>query len=129
MADEVARTYPFPAGATVIDVGGSNGTLLRAVLRQQDNVSAVVFDRSHVIAPLRDETRIRAVADDFFAEVPSGGDVYVLSRVLHDWRDDDCARILANCREACRVGATLLVLERFLPEAGVPSRAGELGAL
>jgi hypothetical protein len=129
VADEVARTYRFPAGATVIDVGGGNGTLLRAVLREQGDVSGVVFDRGHVTARLQGEDRLRAVAGDFFAEVPPDGDVYVLSRVLHDWNDDDCARILTNCRKACREGTTLLVLERFLPEAGRSPKAGELGAL
>ncbi|WP_434442020.1 methyltransferase [Lentzea sp. E54] len=133
VADEMARTYDFPIGATVIDVGGGNGTLLQAVLREHDEVSGVVFDRDHVTTHAASlhhgEKRFRTVSGDFFTSVPSGGDVYVLSRVLHDWSDEDCARILANCRDACQDGATLLVLERFLPEAGTPPRAGDLGAV
>jgi hypothetical protein len=59
---------------------------------------------------------LRAVAGDFFAAVPDGGDVYLLSRVLHDWDDVDCLRILTACRVACGGDAALLVLERLLPD-------------
>ena len=32
--------------------------------------------------------------------MPAGADAYLLSRVLHDWDDDDAVRILATCRAA-----------------------------
>ena len=45
---------------------------------------------------------------------PSGGDCYTLSRILHDWSDERCLKILGNCRTAMRGGARLLVIERLL---------------
>jgi len=53
---------------------------------------------------------------DFFAEVTAGCEVYVLSRILHDWDDHDCLRILGACRAASDHRATLLILERLLPD-------------
>jgi hypothetical protein len=38
----------------------------------------------------------------------------LLSWILHDWSDDQCLRILQNCRRAMRAGTRLLVVERVL---------------
>ncbi|WP_373280471.1 methyltransferase, partial [Methylogaea oryzae] len=37
---------------------------------------------------------------DFFESVPAGGDVYLLKAVIHDWNDEESARILRLCRAA-----------------------------
>ena len=56
------------------------------------------------------------MAGDFFESVPTGADTYLLSRVIHDWDDDDAQRILATCRAAMPDGARLLLVEAILPE-------------
>jgi hypothetical protein len=56
------------------------------------------------------------VGGDFFAEVPSGGDAYVLAQILHDWDDERCVEILKQCRRAIRDDGKLLVVELVLPE-------------
>ena len=56
------------------------------------------------------------IRGSFFDSVPEGGDVYVLSRVLHDWRDDEAATILANCRKAIRQDGTLLIRDNVLAD-------------
>ena len=40
------------------------------------------------------------VGGDFLEPVPAGGDTYLLSLVLHDWPDQQAARILANIAAA-----------------------------
>ena len=45
----------------------------------------------------------------------AGADAYLLSRVLHDWDDDDAERIL-DLPAAMRTGSRLLVVEAVLPE-------------
>ena len=51
--------------------------------------------------------------------VPAGADAYLLSRVLHDWDDEDALRILRVCRAAMRADARLLVVDAILPERAV----------
>ena len=53
---------------------------------------------------------------DFFERVPSGGDIYTMSQVLHDWDDEHCSTILLNCRTAMGPGKRLLVIERLLEQ-------------
>jgi O-methyltransferase domain len=48
--------------------------------------------------------------------VPKGADAYLLSRVIHDWDDERALVILRNCRRAAETRASLLLIERMLPE-------------
>ncbi len=54
------------------------------------------------------------VGGDFFEDVPGGGDVYVLSRVLHDWDDEKATRILASCRRAMPDRGRVLIVDAIL---------------
>ena len=94
-AGDVVAGYDFGGLGRLVDVGGGYGILLGTILRAD---------------------RCRLVAGDFFASVPAGADAYLLSRVLHDWADDDARRLLATCRSAMPPGSRLLVVEALLPE-------------
>jgi hypothetical protein len=75
------------------------------------------------------QDRIELVAGNFFESVPSGGDAYVLSNILHDWPDAECLRILHTVRKAMQPGARLIVVEGVVPaDAATPSavRYGDL---
>jgi len=73
--------------------------------------------------------RCELVGGDFFAEVPSGGDAYVLKVVIHDWDDERARRILSNCRKAMGSEARLLVVERVIPERLEPTFVDQRGTL
>jgi hypothetical protein len=51
------------------------------------------------------------VDGDFFDSVAEGADAYILKGVIHDWPDEDAARILRNTRRAIPPGGTLLLVE------------------
>ncbi|WJV47336.1 methyltransferase [Streptomyces flavofungini] len=116
-----------PAGATVVDIAGGTGELLGRVLAAHPRLKGVLLERPHVVEAARrrlEELGPRCVflVGDF-ADVPEGGDVYVLSRVLHDWDDDQCRDILRHCARAMPAHADLLVVERVLPADGAFSLA------
>ncbi|MCF3184437.1 methyltransferase [Streptomyces polychromogenes] len=117
------------APATVVDVAGGNGELLRHVLTAHPGLRGVLLERPHAVATARRlldaagcGARCEYRAGDF-ADVPPGGDVYVLARVLHDWDDDRCREILGHCARAMPGHADLLIVERLLPADGSPSPA------
>jgi hypothetical protein len=59
-------------------------------------------------------------AIDFFERVPAGGDVYVLSHVIHDWTEEQCLAILRNCRRAMNADRRLWIVEMVLPAGDTP---------
>lgn len=118
----VAATYDFAPIRTVVDVGGGTGALLIGILRAHPHLHGVVFDRADAVERARQEIatrkltdRCQAVAGDFFKDVPSGGDAYVLKHVIHDWNDERATVILKNCRRAMGAGAKLLLVEGVYP--------------
>jgi ubiquinone/menaquinone biosynthesis C-methylase UbiE len=122
----VARSLDFDANEMLVDLGGGNGSLAAAILERHPELRAVIFDLPHVIeraqatADTDPNSRCEFVAGSFFEHVPPGADAYLLSRVLHDWDDDQAASILDNCRRAMRDDARLLVIERVVPPGDEP---------
>jgi hypothetical protein len=127
VADAVLSAYTFEG--LIVDVGGGHGAMLAAILRRFPGTRGVLFDQPHVVtgadlAGVAD--RCEVVAGNFFAGVPSGGDVYVLKAILHDWPDDRAIAILRACRRAMRPGARVVILERVL--TGPPHTADGLAS-
>jgi len=127
-ASGVAGSYDFSRFRTVVDVGGGDGTLIGAILRANDGLRGMLFDRPAGIkeapsrlAELGVADRCLVVAGDFFSSVPEGGDAYLLKSVIHDWDDGHATAILANCRQVMPSHGRLLVLEAILPPKIGPS--------
>lgn len=122
-AADVVAAYDFRAFETLVDVGGGHGIVLEAILGAAPRLRGVLMDRPPVVEGAQTwlmaaglAERCSFVPGDFFEAVPTGGDAYLLSRVIHDWDDDDARRILATCRSAMGDRATLLLVEAILPE-------------
>jgi SAM-dependent methyltransferase len=116
---------------TVVDVGGGNGGLLARVLRAHPSARGVLVDLEPALRQAADRLARAGVADraqivtgSFFDPIPADGDVYVLSRVLHNWDDDDAVRVLRRVREAISPGGRLIVFEELLPAPAQDAPAG-----
>ena len=123
----VAAAYDFSGVRTVVDVGGATGNMLSAILSRHAGLRGVLFDRPHVVrdAPALLEARgveerVTIEAGDFFETVPAGGDAYLLSHIIHDWREDQCLTILGHCRKVITPGGRLLIVEAVLPAGDTP---------
>ena len=128
VAQAFAKSAELETVRHLVDVGGGRGALVAAVLHAHPAADGVVFDLPHArdgaSAFLEKEglsDRARFVAGDFFAEIPAGGDAYVLKSVLHDWNDEECKLIIARCRAAMASTGRLFVVERLLAEDGPDS--------
>jgi hypothetical protein len=107
----ILDAYKFSQPQTVVDVGGGNGGFLSAILASYEEISAVLLDQPS------------AIEANFFENVPSGGDTYVLKRILFDWTDEQAFQILNNCRRAMTSGARLLIVEPLIGPPNEPCPA------
>jgi alkyl hydroperoxide reductase subunit AhpC len=123
----VAAAYDFSEMKTIVDVGGATGNLLTTVLGSAPGARGILYDLPHVVrdAPqliqsrgLKD--RVTIEAGSFFERVPSGGDAYMLSHIIHDWSEGQCLTILGNCRRAMKPDSRLLLIEMVLPPGNTP---------
>lgn len=104
--------------ATVVDVGGGQGTLLAAILTAHPRMHGHLVDLEPTAADARHtfsahdlDDRTEVTAGSFFDPLPAGADAYLLVDILHDWDDEHAHRILARCAEAAHPAGRVLVIE------------------
>ena len=124
----ILDAYNFADCKHVVDVGGGNGAFLSAIMAGQEQLAGTLYDQRSAIdaakagrgGPL---PRCELVSGDFFETVPSGGDAYILKRVLFDWTDEETIQILKNCRDAMENGTRILIIEPLIEAANVDTPA------
>jgi trans-aconitate methyltransferase len=119
----VAAAVDLGWADSAVDVGGGTGALLTRILGRYPRIAGTLFDRPAVIDRASERLahsdigdRCTTVAGDFFHDVPSGADVYLLSHILHDWDDDACLTILRTCAAAMTPRSHLLIIEAIMPD-------------
>ena len=115
----ILDAYDFGDCKKVVDVGGGNGAFLSAIMTTQEQMAGTLFDQPSAIDAAKDGRggalpRCELVSGDFFDTVPSGGDGYILKRVLFDWTDEETIQILKNCRNAMENGTRLFIIEPLI---------------
>lgn len=122
----------FGRFGTVADVGGGDGTLLAAVLREHPSLAGILYDTEEGLAQApqtlrRDglQDRCAVVPGDFFTSVPAGADAYLVKSILHDWPDDRCVTILGHCRDVLAADGRVLIVEPVLAETVEPRAVGQ----
>jgi len=115
----IVEAYNFSKCGKLVDVGGGNGAFLSGILASSEHVSGVLFEQKPAIDAAKSGRggslpRCEFVTGDFFGTIPSGGDTYVLKRVLDDWSEEKVVQILNNCRKAMEKETRLLIIEPLM---------------
>jgi SAM-dependent methyltransferase len=126
-APALAQAYDFSSVRRIVDVAGGHGLVLASLLKAYPHLRGILFDTPPVVEgakPLlaRDGVadRCEVVGGDMFESVPAGGDLYLLSHIVHDWNDGPASKILQACRRAMGPETRLLIVDLVLPERVEP---------
>ncbi|KAH9317543.1 hypothetical protein KI387_019312 [Taxus chinensis] len=101
---------------SLVDVGGGNGTALREILKVYPHIRGINFDLPHVVAAAPEIPGIEHVGGSMFESVPSGTDAIFIKKVLLDWDDTSCMKILENCHKALPENGKLILIEEAVPD-------------
>ncbi|QJE74951.1 methyltransferase [Aerophototrophica crusticola] len=131
VAAEVLDAWPVHKHRRLLDVGGGDGSFLRATGQRAPGLELVLFDLPAVAARAQERFeseglggRARAEGGDFHTDaLPGGADLVTLVRVLHDHDDGDVLALLKAVRRAIHPTGTLLVAEPMAGSRGRGARA------
>ncbi|KAJ6843791.1 trans-resveratrol di-O-methyltransferase-like [Iris pallida] len=84
---------------TLVEVAGATGTIALAIADAFPDVKCTVFDLPHMIEALEKSDKVEYVGGDMFERIPPA-DLLILKWVMHGWNDEQCVKILKNCKEA-----------------------------
>ncbi|NXC48978.1 ASML protein, partial [Penelope pileata] len=122
-ARDVATAFDLSKFKTACDLGGCTGALAHELIQIYPNMKVTVFDLPEVIAntsyfkPSQQCTApVTFVSGDFFKDNLPEADLYILSRVLHDWPDEKIHILLNKISAVCRPGCGILLAEMVLDD-------------
>ncbi len=124
----IASSYDFSKAKCIVDIGGGQGGLLAAILKQHQNTTGILYDLPEVVASATEllereqiKQRTDVLGGDFFQSIPEGGDLYIIKHVLHGINQEQSVILLKNIAKVLPKSGKLLIIEMMIPEKNKPS--------
>lgn len=120
---------------TLIDLGGGQGQSIAQILNAFPGLKAdhmVLQDLPEPIAQAQSSPSlpdgVRAMVHDFWTPQPiKGAKAYFFRRIIHDYSDENCSKILSHVRDAMAPDSKVLIADMVMPkrvyEADLPAAA------
>jgi O-methyltransferase domain len=124
----ILPAYDFSQFASIADIAGGRGHLLRAILKASPKTEGILFDQPHVVAGVATESgeKLTTVGGNFFADPMPKADAYLLMNIIHDWPDAESTKILSAISRDMPTHARVLIIETVVPPSPGPHLSKEL---
>lgn len=117
-ARELGKAIDLVRFRSLLDIGGGSGAYDIELCKRYEGLRATVLDLPHVariaagkIADAGLTHRIDTVGGDFFASLPQGHDLHLLSMILHDWDEAKNRALLRRSFDALPKGGAVVISE------------------
>jgi demethylspheroidene O-methyltransferase len=136
VAEDVIRAYDFGRHRCLLDVGGGDGSFLRALAPRVPRLALMLFDLPAVTACAQTSlaaaglsARVEIRSGDFHTDaLPAGADVITLVRIVHDHDDRAAELLLRGVRRALPPGGRVVIAEPMRAVPGsLPAAENYLG--
>ncbi len=125
LSEDVAASLDLKRFRKLLDIGGGSGTYTIAFLKQNPQMSGVLFDLPDVIEMARERLiaeglagRTELVPGDFYKdELPQGCDVALLSAIIHQNSPSQNLELYRKAFRALEPGGMLLIRDHIMSEA------------
>ncbi|KAK7390577.1 hypothetical protein VNO78_25886 [Psophocarpus tetragonolobus] len=107
--------WVFQGLESVVDVGGGTGITSRIICEAFPNLRCIVLELPHVVENLQGSNNLTYVGGDMFKSIPTA-DAVLLKSTLHNWDDNDCIKILKNCKEAISSKGKVIIIDVVINE-------------
>lgn len=109
----LSKYQGFHSLNSLVDVGGGTGTAVAEIVRAYPFIRGINYDLPHVVATASSLSGVQHVGGDMFETVPTG-DAIFMKWIMHDWNDEDCIKILKNCRKAIPDTGKVIIVDVVL---------------
>lgn len=134
--DAILGAYDFSWAKKIVDLGGGEGILTGAILKEYSTIKGVLLDRPRPIEKARALLtkegvidRCELVVGDLSESVPEEADIYLTKNVLRDLEVPTAQKMLENCYQTMTGKAKLLVIERVITETRWADHFSNLNSL
>ena len=111
-ASDYSDFMPILNNEVVCDIGCGSGALLDSIVKKYPNIHAIYADKTD----LRMNKSGVFIEIDFFMPVSIQADVFIMSRILHDYDDCKAIKILQNVAKSMTKESKLYIIESLQDE-------------
>ncbi|KAF3669944.1 hypothetical protein FXO38_07371 [Capsicum annuum] len=110
---EIRLVDVFKGLTSLVDVGGGTGTVAMTITKKFPDMKCIVLDLPPIVANLHGSENLEFVAGDMFQKIPPANAV-LLKSILHDWNDEECVKILKNCKDAITGSGKVIIIDMVM---------------
>ncbi|KAH9313415.1 hypothetical protein KI387_044049 [Taxus chinensis] len=109
----LSKYQGFRSLNSLVDVGGGTGTAVAEIVKAYPAIKGFNYDLPHVVATAPHLPGVKHIGGDIFKSVPSADAVF-MKWIMHDWPDEDCVKILKQCRKAIGERGKVIIVDVVL---------------
>ncbi|XP_043928423.1 acetylserotonin O-methyltransferase-like [Protopterus annectens] len=133
--EDVITAFDLSCFSKVCDLGGCTGAIAKQCIATYPKQQVIIFDLPKVLTMAKqhfisaNEKRITLCEGNFFEDSIPEADLYILARIIHDWSEEKCLKLLKKVYSVCKSGGGILVIEAILNDDRCGPRSSQMLSL